>query len=81
MKFLKKSVETALQRYKQSVTETNTQDVTELNEQNLKLKAMLSTKREQIATLRSVLRANKSTAEVALANLKQKYETEKVSAL
>jgi len=81
VKFLKKSVETALQRYKQSVTETNTQDVTELNEQNLKLKAMLSTKREQIATLRSVLRANKSTAEVALANLKQKYETEKVSAL
>ena len=39
---------------------------------------MLSTKREQIATLRSVLKANKSTAEVALANLKQKYENEKV---
>ncbi|GFR63884.1 protein bicaudal D homolog 1 [Elysia marginata] len=46
--------------------------------QVIKLKAMLSTKREQIATLRSVLKANKSTAEVALANLKQKYETEKV---
>ena len=46
--------------------------------QIIKLKAMLSTKREQIATLRSVLKANKSTAEVALANLKQKYETEKV---
>ena len=42
------------------------------------MKAMLSTKREQIATLRSVLKANKSTAEVALANLKQKYENEKV---
>ena len=46
--------------------------------QVVKLKAMLSTKREQIATLRSVLKADKSTAEVALANLKQKYENEKV---
>ena len=49
----------------------------ELQEQVVKLKAMLSTKREQIATLRSVLKANKSTAEVALANLKAKYENEK----
>ncbi|XP_046372843.1 protein bicaudal D-like isoform X2 [Haliotis rufescens] len=53
-------------------------DMQELQEQVVKLKAMLSTKREQIATLRSVLKANKSTAEVALANLKQKYENEKV---
>uniref|UniRef100_A0A3Q3F422 Bicaudal D homolog 1a n=1 Tax=Labrus bergylta TaxID=56723 RepID=A0A3Q3F422_9LABR len=35
------------------------------------------TKREQIATLRLVLKANKQTAEVALANLKSKYENEK----
>jgi len=38
---------------------------------------MLATKREQIATMRSVLRQNKSTAETALANLKSKYDAEK----
>ncbi|XP_072571324.1 protein bicaudal D homolog 2 [Paramormyrops kingsleyae] len=48
-----------------------------LLEEILKLKSMLSTKREQIATLRTVLKANKQTAEVALANLKTKYEAEK----
>ncbi|KAG7454581.1 hypothetical protein MATL_G00261200 [Megalops atlanticus] len=46
-------------------------------EEVLKLKALLSTKREQIATLRLVLKANKQTAEVALANLKSKYDAEK----
>ncbi|XP_034381708.1 protein bicaudal D homolog 1-like [Cyclopterus lumpus] len=46
-------------------------------EEILKLKSLLSTKREQIATLRLVLRANKQTAEGALANLKSKYEAEK----
>ncbi|XP_060926491.1 protein bicaudal D homolog 2-like [Limanda limanda] len=44
----------------------------------LKLKSLLSTKREQIATLRAVLKANKHTAEVALANLKSKYDSEKI---
>lgn len=48
-----------------------------LMEDILKLKSLLSTKREQIATLRTVLKANKQTAEVALANLKSKYENEK----
>ncbi|KAJ3586009.1 hypothetical protein NHX12_012411 [Muraenolepis orangiensis] len=43
----------------------------------LKLKSLLSTKREQIATLRTVLKANKQTAEVGMANLKSKYENEK----
>ena len=43
----------------------------------MKLKSLLSTKREQIATLRTVLKANKQTAEIALANLKSKYDTEK----
>jgi len=38
---------------------------------------MLATKREQIATMRSVLKQNKSTAEIALSNLKSKYEAEK----
>nr|XP_046239637.1 protein bicaudal D homolog 2 [Scatophagus argus] len=46
-------------------------------EEILKLKSLLSTKREQIATLRAVLKANKQTAEVALANLKSKYDNEK----
>ncbi|XP_056590311.1 protein bicaudal D homolog 2 isoform X1 [Triplophysa dalaica] len=46
-------------------------------EEILKLKSLLSTKREQIATLRTVLKANKQTAEVALANLKSRYENEK----
>lgn len=53
-------------------------EIEDLQHQVLKLKAMLSTKREQIATLRSVLKANKSTAELALANLKGKYENEKI---
>lgn len=48
-----------------------------LLEEVLKLKSLLSTKREQIATLRTVLKANKQTAELALSNLKTKYETEK----
>ncbi|XP_066436836.1 protein bicaudal D homolog 2-like [Eleutherodactylus coqui] len=48
-----------------------------LVEEIMKLKALLSTKREQIATLRTVLRANKQTAEVAMSNLKSKYDNEK----
>uniref|UniRef100_A0A8C4R927 Bicaudal D n=1 Tax=Eptatretus burgeri TaxID=7764 RepID=A0A8C4R927_EPTBU len=48
-----------------------------LLEETLKLKSLLSTKREQIATLRTVIKANKQTAEVALSNLKSKYENEK----
>merc|ERR1712180_47532 len=37
----------------------------------------MATKREQIATLRTVLKANKQTAEVALHSLKTKYDNEK----
>ncbi|XP_062860236.1 protein bicaudal D homolog 1-like [Trichomycterus rosablanca] len=46
-------------------------------EEILKLKSLLSSKREQIATLRFVLKVNKQTAETALVNLKSKYEAEK----
>ena len=53
-------------------------DAIDHQEQIIKLNAQLSTKREQIATLRSVLKANKMTAETALATLKQKFENEKV---
>ncbi|XP_060539459.1 protein bicaudal D homolog 1-like [Pantherophis guttatus] len=49
-----------------------------LVEEVLKLKSMLSTKREQVATLRTVLKANKQTAEAALSNLKGQFEGEKV---
>ncbi|XP_034997127.2 protein bicaudal D homolog 2 isoform X1 [Zootoca vivipara] len=49
-----------------------------LVEEVLKLKSLLSTKREQIATLRTVLKANKQTAEAALSNLKGQFEGEKV---
>lgn len=44
----------------------------------MKLKSLLSVKREQIITLRNVLKSNKQTAEVALTNLKSKYENEKI---
>ncbi|CAF0878574.1 unnamed protein product [Rotaria sordida] len=50
----------------------------ELQDQIIKLRSLLTTKREQIGTLRTVLKANKQTAEIALANLKSKYENEKL---
>ena len=78
IKYLRRAVEHTIDMSRQKQVDTSqSQDVAELQEQVVKLKAMLSTKREQIATLRSVLKANKSTAEIALANLKQKYENEK----
>ena len=78
MKYLRRAVDHTIEMARQrQVDSGQSTDVVELQEQIVKLKAMLSTKREQIATLRSVLKANKSTAEVALANLKQKYENEK----
>nr|XP_032825551.1 protein bicaudal D homolog 2-like isoform X1 [Petromyzon marinus] len=48
-----------------------------LAQEVLKLKSLLNTKREQIQTLRIVLKANKQTAEGALSNLKSRYENEK----
>jgi protein bicaudal D len=48
-----------------------------LQVQVLKLQRLAATKREQITTLRTVLKANKSTYEVALANLKSRYESDK----
>uniref|UniRef100_A0A5K3FT24 Protein bicaudal D homolog 2-like n=2 Tax=Mesocestoides corti TaxID=53468 RepID=A0A5K3FT24_MESCO len=54
------------------------QDVEELQAEILSLKSKLSTKRDQVIALRDVLKANKTTAETALANLKQKYENEKM---
>lgn len=53
------------------------EQIADLQEEIIKLRSMLSAKREQAATLRSVLKSNKNTAEVALNNLKSKYENEK----
>ncbi|KAK3103668.1 hypothetical protein FSP39_020898 [Pinctada imbricata] len=78
VKYLRRAVEHLMEVSRNTTDDNENADVQELQEQIVKLKAMLSTKREQIATLRSVLKANKSTAEIALANLKQKYENEKV---
>ncbi|KAG1657522.1 Protein bicaudal D 2 [Nymphon striatum] len=89
IKFLGQAIEHSIEMNRQKIIvnsvssisqngETTTPAETEeLQEQVIKLKSLLSTKREQIATLRTVLKANKQTAEVALANLKLKYENEK----
>jgi protein bicaudal D len=86
LKHLKGAVETSIElratarRSKAADTVSvggNETEIEELVDQVVKFKSLLSTKREQIATLRTVLKANKQTAEVALANLKSKYETEK----
>lgn len=53
------------------------QDNGSLQTQVLKLQKLATSKREQITTLRTVLKANKSTYEVALANLKSRYESDK----
>ncbi|XP_075434468.1 protein bicaudal D homolog 2-like isoform X1 [Ascaphus truei] len=63
----------------QSIASDLEKDKEVLVEEIMKLKSLVSTKREQIATLRTVLKANKQTAEVALANLKSKYENEKTA--
>ncbi|KAM4663015.1 LOW QUALITY PROTEIN: protein bicaudal D homolog 2-like [Discoglossus pictus] len=61
----------------ESIASEMEKDKDVLVEEIMKLKSLLSTKREQIATLRTVLKANKQTAEVAMSNLKSKYESEK----
>lgn len=78
IKYLKKSVEHAVEISRQRSSDRNSSAENEdLQEEVIKLKSLLATKREQVATLRTVLKANKTTAEVALANLKSKYDNEK----
>nr|XP_006633767.1 PREDICTED: protein bicaudal D homolog 1 isoform X4 [Lepisosteus oculatus] len=82
IKHLQKAVDRSLQLSRQRAAARELAPIIDkdkegLMEEILKLKSLLSTKREQIATLRLVLKANKQTAEVALANLKSKYENEK----
>ncbi|CAG0893809.1 unnamed protein product [Cyprideis torosa] len=76
---LRGAVETALGTHvagEQDLSLTG-DDTSQLQEEVVKLRALLGSKREQIATLRTVLKANKQTAEVALASLKAKYDKEK----
>lgn len=53
-------------------------ELSDAQENIVKLKSLLAAKREQNVTLRTLLKANKQTAEVALANLKSKYDNEKM---
>jgi protein bicaudal D len=85
IKYLKTAVEHGLELNKDKTPGTfnasdkeTSEEIADLHEQIIKLKSLLSTKREQIATLRTVLKSNKNTAEVALNNLKSKYENEKL---
>jgi protein bicaudal D len=59
------------------VDDATLQEGGSLQDQVLKLQRLATSKREQITTLRTVLKANKSTYEVALANLKSRYESDK----
>ncbi|XP_057180490.1 protein bicaudal D homolog 1-like isoform X1 [Triplophysa rosa] len=82
IKHLQKAVDRSLQLSRQRAAASEIaplmdKDKEACMEEILKLKAILNTKREQVATLRLVLKANKQTAEGALANLKSKYENEK----
>lgn len=80
IKYLRNAVERSIEINRQKLKNGAgaSEDAGELQGQIVRLKAMLSTKREQIATLRGILKANKATAEMALSTLKQKYESEKV---
>ncbi|CAH8483897.1 unnamed protein product [Heterobilharzia americana] len=78
---LRHLVNTFNEKYSQisnQVPGRSTLDIEETQQQNLRLKSLLETKREQVHALRNMLRANKTTAETALANLKQKYEKRKL---
>lgn len=89
LKYLKSAIESSLELGKKKMSSSmlieqgeigaavQEGDLVEAQDQVVKLKSLLSTKREQIATLRTVLKANKQTAEVALGSLKSKYDTEK----
>ena len=87
VKFLKQAVEKTVEiskqralEYKVVISDDETsggEDGEAQKQQVTKLQSLLTTKREQITTLRTVLKANKSTYEVALANLKSRYENDK----
>ncbi|KAG4066055.1 hypothetical protein HA402_001302 [Bradysia odoriphaga] len=78
LKHLKTAIERTIELNKNAADTDNFEEISELQEQNAKLKGLLSTKREQIAAFRMLLKSSKNTAEVALTNLKSKYENEKL---
>ncbi|XP_062860871.1 protein bicaudal D homolog 1 isoform X3 [Trichomycterus rosablanca] len=82
IKHLQKAVDRSLQLSRQRAAARELAPIFDKDkeacmEEILKLKSLLSSKREQIATLRLVLKANKQAAEGALTNLKSKYDNEK----
>jgi len=82
IKYLKDAIERHIELSRKRSPPTTSEEAPapesdEARDQIVKLKSLLSTKREQIATLRTVLKANKQTAEVALHSLKTKYDSEK----
>ncbi|CDK13419.1 Protein bicaudal D homolog [Caenorhabditis elegans] len=66
---------TSEQAFNQAVMASGAEN--EIEMQNMKLRSLLSTKRDQISTLRTVLKSNKLTAESALTSMREKYESEK----
>uniref|UniRef100_UPI00358F8F13 protein bicaudal D homolog 2-like n=1 Tax=Myxine glutinosa TaxID=7769 RepID=UPI00358F8F13 len=81
MSHLQQAVEQAVEHSRQQATRSYEltgldKDKEALVEEVLKLKSLLITKREQIATFRAVLKANKLTAESAMFKLKGKYQSE-----
>ena len=71
LKYLKSAIENSLEMGKKKISvpqgdvgQVQPEELVEAQDQVVKLKSLLSTKREQIATLRTVLKANKQTAEV-----------------
>ncbi|THD19655.1 Protein bicaudal D 1 [Fasciola hepatica] len=70
-----------LEKYTQVVKKSTGQvsmNLEEAQQEIRALKASNEVKREQVATMRSMLRTNKTTVETALANLKQEYEKQKL---
>lgn len=66
---------TSEQAFNQAVMASGAEN--EIEMQNMKLRSLLSTKRDQISTLRTVLKSNKLTAESALSSMREKFESEK----
>lgn len=77
VKCTSRAVEHTVVLSRQRSQSNGSEEVGELQEQVTKLRAMLITKREHVMTLRNVLRANKLTAEIAMTNLKQRYDHDK----
>ncbi|KAI1726389.1 microtubule-associated protein bicaudal-D domain-containing protein [Ditylenchus destructor] len=74
---LLRMVKTAAETTLQSKIAMEDKDKAELYQTITKLKSLLAVKREQVSSLRTVLRSNKTSTESALQCLRDKYESEK----